>query len=154
MSRRIAVALLAASLGLWSPRASADDPAQEAHAIMRRAMLDRAMGTARAMAGDREMAPASAAARRQLDRMRRAEAERDAHRRALEHGARRSGAGRTERDARGAPGGMHGGSGGNSWGTDCQDAAGNSRTRDMHDGGMPGRPMPGGMKASPGPSGR
>ena len=121
---------------------------------MRRAMLDRAMGTASAMAGDREMAPASAAARQQLDRMRRAEAERAAHQRALEHGARRSGAGRTERDARGAPGGMHGGGGGDSWGADCQDAAGNSRTKDMHDGGMPGHPMPGGMKASPGPSGR
>lgn len=162
MCRRLAIVAFAVGLGLWTFRAQAADPVLEAHAIMRQALSDRAVEATRERAADREAAPsAGAAARQHADRVRRSEAERAAHRRALEHGSRRSGAGRPDREMHGAPGGMHGGGMGDSWGMDCQDAAGNRRSRDMHDGGMPhdgmpGQPTPGpGMKASPErPSGR
>lgn len=130
---------LAVAVELCAASAWADDPAQQAHAIMREALLERAAPTAGALVGS-SGAPHSAAtiAREHMDRMRRAEAERAAHRRAVEHGTRRSGAGRPDRQMNGAPGNMHGGSNSGSWGMDCQDAAGNWRTKDMHGDWMPG----------------
>ena len=132
-----AAVAVAVAVGPWAGGAQADDPAQQAHAIMRQALLDRAVRVPDATTSSRE---STATARERMDRMRRAEAERAAHERAAEHGSKRSGVGRSDRETHGAPGSMHGGSG--SWGMDCQDAAGNSRTKDMHDGGMPGGGMP------------
>ncbi len=134
------VAVVAVAVGLGATGARADDAAQQAHAIMRQALLDRAAGEPDATAPPRGPA---AVARERMDRMRRAEAERAAHQRAVEHGSKRSGAGRSDRGMPGASGNMHGGSGNGSWGTDCQDAAGNWRTKDMHGGGMQGGGMPG-----------
>jgi hypothetical protein len=141
LSRRHVVAV-AVAIELCAAGALADDPAQQAHAMMREALLERAGVTADALIGSRGTAhPAATIAREHMDRMRGAEAERAAHRRAVEHGTRRSGAGRPDRETHGAPGNMHGGSSSSgSWGMDCQDAAGNWRTKDMHDDWM----MPGG----------
>lgn len=133
MSRRHFV-LVAVALELCAAAALADDPAQQAHAMMREALLERASVTAAALAGSRGTTHSAATiVREHIDRMRGAEAERAAHRRAVEHGTRRSGAGRPDREMNGAPANMHGGSSNSgSWGMDCQDAAGNWRTNDMH----------------------
>ncbi len=133
-------AVVTAAVGFGAGGARADDAAQQAHAIMRQALLERAIRGPAATAQSRGPA---AIAREGMDRMRRAEAERAAHQRALEHGSRRAGAGRLDRGTPGTPGSMHGGTGNGSWGMDCQDAAGNWRTKDMRDGGMPGGGMPG-----------
>jgi hypothetical protein len=89
-----------------------------------------------------------------MDRTRRADAERAAHQRAVEHGSMRSGAGRPGRELRGSDAGMHGGSSNGSWGgMDCQDATNNWRMRDMHPTWMPGGGgMPMGASPNGGPS--
>ena len=137
--RHLVVIALAAEL--CAGTALADDPAQQAHAMMREALLERASWTADALMSSRGMphSPTSIA-REHMERMRGAEAERAAHRRAVEHGTRRSGAGRPDREMDGPRGDMHhgGSNGSGSWGMDCQDAAGNSRTSDMHHDWMPG----------------
>ncbi len=153
--RRLTVALVAsfvlASVG------RADDPgkaAQAAHDLMHRAMLERvAMPRDLPMRPEEIMArgaggPATAAAHDHVMRMRRSEAEQAAHSRAAEHGVRQPGAARRERERRPTGSPMHGGSTGSGGGGDmgCGDAAGNSRTMDMHQwwgggGGMPMGPM-------------
>jgi hypothetical protein len=149
MLRSLHFAVVAVAVELCAAAgARADDPAQQAHAMMRETLLERAGLTAEALVGLRATThSASTIAREHMDRMRGAEAERAAHRRAVEHGTRRSGAGRPDREVNGAPASMHGGgTSSGSWGMDCQDAAGNWRTNDMHHDWMPGGGSPmGGM---------
>ncbi len=82
------------------------------------------------------------------------DAEHEAHVRAAEHGARHGQEAHHPARGEGAGGAMHGGTGGPGMdaGADCHDAAGNMRTRRMHDGGGgmdPGHP---GMGMKPAPS--
>ncbi len=132
--------VIAVAIELCSAGALADDPAQQAHAMMREALRERVSVTTNALVGSRETTRSAATiAREHMDRMRGTEAERAAHRRAVEHGTRRSGAGRPDREMNAAPSNMHGGSSNSgSWGMGCQDAAGNWRTTDMHPDWMPG----------------
>lgn len=140
-------ALVASILALGAARAVADDPTQQAHAIMREALLERAMRLPAAIATSGAAQSATTMAREHMDRTRRSEAERAAHQRAVEHGAMRSGAGRPGREMRGPDAGMHGGNSNGSWGMDCQDATNNWRMKDVHPQWMPGGGM--GMGATP-----
>jgi hypothetical protein len=137
-------ALFAVAVELCAPGALADEPAQQAHALMREVLLERAAPTAQALAAREVNQPAAAIAREHTRRMSPAEAERAAHYRAVEHGSRRSGAGRPDRDVNGAHPNMHeGGSGDSGSRRECQDAASNWRTEHRHGEGMPsGEGMP------------
>jgi len=143
---------ITAAVSLGGGVARADDPSREAHAIMRAALLEHASHPI-----DREDSrSAMTAGREHMDRVRRAEAEREAHHRAVEHGTRRSGMGSSGRDMGVASDPMHGGSrSSDSWGMECHDAAGNRRTMDTHDEWMPGGGMDhgggGGMPLAPAP---
>ena len=141
------LALLAVAVELCAPGALADDSAQQAHAIMREVLLERAALTAEALAAREVTHPAATIAREHMRRMSPAEAERAAHHRAVEHGSRWSGAGRPDRDVNGAHPNMHeGGSSDSGWGREGQDAASTWRTEHGH-----GEEMPGGEGMPTGP---
>ena len=137
-------AIVVAAVALVTAPALADDAAQRAHEIMREALLQHAPRAA-AEQPTGAARPTTSVAREHMGPMRRAEAERAAHQRAVGHGAMHSGPGRSTRNEAGAGTSPHGDTSGNSSGMGCQDAAGNQRTMDMHEGGMGGGGgMPGG----------
>lgn len=130
----IAFALIAAV-----PALADDASATAAHQAVRDALLEGAT-----LPVDRPAMPdeVSGPARHEhAARARHEGAERAAHRRAAAHGARHSRETRPEHgNGSSMYGPMHGGSGGAGMdsGMDCHDPAGNQRTREMHDGSMPG----------------
>ena len=79
-------AIVASVLALAAARAVADDPAQQAHVIMREALLERALRLPAAITAGGAAQSATTTAREHMDRTRGAEAERAAHQRAAEHG--------------------------------------------------------------------
>lgn len=148
MLRLLAAYATTTAVALGGANARADDPFEQAHAIMREALMEHAFFPL-----DRGGAPSSMAIEHdRTDRVHRAEAEREAHHRAVEHGTRPSGEGSSGRNPGGATDSVHGGSRSvDSWGADCHDAAGNRRTMETHDDWMPGGGMghDGGMPVAP-----
>jgi len=131
---------LVAVLFLAAP-ALAEEPGR-ARDLVRAALLEGAT-----VPGAAEMPVASAGGAHHVLPERRNDAEHEAHVRAAEHGARHSREAHPAHGGDGAGGAMHGGARGMSGmdgGADCHDAAGNVRTRGMHDGGGMG-PGHGGM---------
>lgn len=130
--------------------ALAEEP-ERARDLVRAALLDGAT-----IPGPAEMpvaATGDAAGVHHALPQRRIDAEHEAHVRAAEHGARHSREAHPTHGGDATGGAMHGGAGGMSGmdgGADCHDAAGNMRTRGMHDGGGgmgPGHGM--GMETAP-----